>query len=175
MHFEELVLRTLASASTEEDWSAALQTEIAAVTGDDAAMATIGVGADLETFKDLFAPRLADLTENYVTPLDRSLEQVERAEQALAELQQQRAADVSARWHRYSTGYERFLQDGPEPEGEVEEDRPERRIWNPPRRISTGPSTVTARTGAASAAEEDGSADGGADGEAEHDTQEETL
>ena len=155
MHFEEMVLRTLATAHTDEDWSAALQAEIAAITGDDAAMATIGVGADLASFQELFAPRLAELVEQYITPLDRSLEQLERAEQAVAELQQQRAADIAARWRRYSEGYERFLQDGAEPEGEVEEDRPERRIWNPPRPISTGPSTSLGRAAAESADEAD--------------------
>jgi serine/threonine protein phosphatase PrpC len=143
MHFEEMVLRTLVSADTDEDWSAALQAEIAAVTGDDAAMAVIGVGADLGSLKELFSRRLTEVAEQFTGPLDRSLEQLERAEQVVAELQQQRAADVSARWRQYSEGYERFLQDGFEPESEPEEDRPERHIWNPPRRISTGASSVS--------------------------------
>jgi serine/threonine protein phosphatase PrpC len=167
MHFEEMVLRTLASADTDEEWSAALQAEIAEVTGDDAAMAAIGVGADLDSFKDLFAPRLAEVTEKYTGPLDRSLDELERAEQALVELRQRRAADISARWHRYSAGYERFLQAGLEPEGEPEEDRPERRIWNPPRRISTGPSAgsgpsvETASVASGVAASEDAASPGG--------------
>ena len=51
MHFEEIVLRSLASATTEDEWSMALQAEVSAVTGDDAAMAAIAVGADLPTLR----------------------------------------------------------------------------------------------------------------------------
>lgn len=138
MHFEEILLRTLAGADSDEDWSVALQTEIAAVTGDDAAMATIGVGADLPTFVELFAPRLAELNERYTAPLDRSLEELERAELALTEMQQQRSRELAALWLEYSTKYEQFLQPGIGPEVEPKPDRPERRIWNPPRPIGTG-------------------------------------
>jgi serine/threonine protein phosphatase PrpC len=144
MHFEEVLLRTLLSANTDEEWSAALQAEIAKVTGDDAAMATIGVGADLATFKELLAPRLAEVTEQYTSPLDRTLEQLEQAEQAVVELQARRAQEISARWQHYSAGYERLLTDVAEPERQVEEVRQERHIWNPPRRISTGASAVPA-------------------------------
>ena len=58
MHFEDLVLRHLAAARTVDAWSAGLQEEISAITGDDAAMAVLGIGADFTEFKDLFAPRL---------------------------------------------------------------------------------------------------------------------
>ena len=37
-------------------WSAAIQAAVSAVTGDDAAMATLGVGADHDGFRALFAP-----------------------------------------------------------------------------------------------------------------------
>ena len=61
MHFEYLVLSHLLEARNTEAWSSALQAEIAAVTGDDAAMSTLGVGADLKEFQELFAPRVASL------------------------------------------------------------------------------------------------------------------
>ena len=56
MHFEDLVLRHLAAARNVDAWSAGLQEEISAITGDDAAMAVLGVGADFKEFKDLVAP-----------------------------------------------------------------------------------------------------------------------
>ena len=138
MHFEEIVLRALATATSEETWSAALQSEIAAVTGDDAAMATIAVGADLATLQRLHAPRLAEVSEQYTAPMDRLVEQVGEAERALLELQQRRAADTAARWRRYRATYEQYLQEGTEPESEPAEEVPQRHIWNPPKPIATG-------------------------------------
>jgi serine/threonine protein phosphatase PrpC len=138
MHFEALVLGALSSADTDEEWSTSIQAAIAEVTGDDAAMAIIGVGADLSTFKTLFAPRLAELVDQYTAPLDRLVDELAQAQHALAELQLQKDRDLAERWHRYSSVYERFLQPGIESEDEVDEVRPERQIWNPPKRISTG-------------------------------------
>jgi len=138
MHFEEVVLRTLAGAQSDEEWSAGLQSEISAVTGDDAAMATIAIGADLDALRELFAPRLAEVVEQYTRPLDESLDELERARQALADLESRRANDLAARWRRYSPGYELYLQPEGESDGETVDERPERRIWNPPKPISTG-------------------------------------
>jgi serine/threonine protein phosphatase PrpC len=138
MHFEQMVLRTLEESSSEEDWSAGLQAEIAAVTGDDASLAAIAVGADLDTLRGLYAPRLAHVTEQYTAPTDALREEVRQAEQALEQLRRRRADDAAERWGRYRDGYEQFLQRAAEPEAENAEDAPERRIWNPGKRISTG-------------------------------------
>jgi serine/threonine protein phosphatase PrpC len=138
MHFEEIVLRTLLSASTEDEWSAALQAEISAVTGDDAAMAVIAVGADLPGLQRLLAPRHAEVVEQYTQPMDRVLDEVRSAEHALAQLQLRRTADVAARWERYRDGYERLLQPGAEAAPEVPEDDVRRQIWNPAKPIATG-------------------------------------
>ena len=46
MHFEHLVLAALRDAPDTDSWSAAVQAQIGAVTGDDAAMAVLGIGAD---------------------------------------------------------------------------------------------------------------------------------
>jgi hypothetical protein len=149
MHFEEVVLRTLATAATEDDWSEALQAEIAAVTGDDAAMAVIGVGAELSDFQRLLAPRLAEVQERYTAPMDRLLDEVRAAEQTLARLQLRRAEDLASRWEHYREAYERLL--GPEVEGgsEVPEDAVPRQIWHPAKPIATG--AVAAIAGAESA------------------------
>jgi hypothetical protein len=80
---------------------------------------------------------LAELAESYTDPLDRSLDDLERAEQAVIVRRQQHEADVAAGWHRYSTGYEQLLSPDAESD-DLEDARLESSIWNPPRRISTG-------------------------------------
>ena len=57
MHFERLLLRSLAGARNTQAWSSAVQAEIIPITGDDAAMAVLGVGTDLEGFQSLLGPR----------------------------------------------------------------------------------------------------------------------
>jgi hypothetical protein len=138
MHFEELVLSTLASATSEEDWSARLQARISAVTGDDASMATIAVGAELDALQTLYAPRLAEVSEQYTAPMDALRDEVDRAAQALQELTRRRETDVGERWRRYRAGYEQFLQGGGVPDSAEEDEAPQSRIWNPEKPISTG-------------------------------------
>jgi serine/threonine protein phosphatase PrpC len=124
MHFERLLLETLGSARSVEGWSEAVQREIAAVTGDDASMAVLGVGADLADFKRLLAPRLRALEEEYVRPVDELAAAVQRAEQDLTALRRQQQDDLVARWTCYKAGYEQHLHapSAPEPEPEPGEE-----------------------------------------------------
>jgi serine/threonine protein phosphatase PrpC len=138
MHFEELVLRALSGAADEEEWSLAIQEAVSAVTGDDAALAAIAVGADLPTLQRLYAPRLTELADEYTGPMDALRDEVSRAEQLAADLQRQRADDEIRRWNRYREGYELLLQHGSEPEEDAVEELPQRRIWNPPKPIGVG-------------------------------------
>jgi serine/threonine protein phosphatase PrpC len=110
MHFEYLVLRHLLEARNTEAWSSALQGEIAAVTGDDAAMSTLGVGADLQEFQKLFAPRVAELASDFIEPLDELGDAVTRAEQELRALQSRQLHEMTEKWNRYKSGYERYLR-----------------------------------------------------------------
>jgi serine/threonine protein phosphatase PrpC len=124
MHFERLLLEALSSARSVEGWSKAVQREIAAVTGDDASMAVLGVGTDLAGFKRMLAPRLRALEEEFVRPVDELASAVQRAEQDLAALRQRQAADLAARWTRYKGAYEQHLRapTAPEPESDEEAD-----------------------------------------------------
>jgi hypothetical protein len=70
--------------------------------------------------------------------MDRLLDEVHAAEQALAQLQLRRAADVAARWEQYRDGYERLLQPDAEAAPSVPEDDVRRQIWNPAKPIATG-------------------------------------
>ena len=119
MHFEDLVLRHLAAARTVDAWSAGLQEEISAITGDDAAMAVLGVGADFKEFKELFAPRLAELAQDVIAPLDELRSAITRAEQELEALRSRQVSEMGAMWDRYKDGYERYLH--PEPVLDEEE------------------------------------------------------
>ncbi len=119
MHFEHLVLSRLLAARNTEAWSSSLQTEIAAVTGDDAAMSTLGVGADFKEFQKLFAPQVAELASDVIEPLDQLSVTVARLEQELHELRLRQLDETTEKWNQYKTGYERYLR--PEPLMEEEE------------------------------------------------------
>ena len=118
MHFEYLVLSHLLEARNTEAWSSALQAEIAAVTGDDAAMSTLGVGADLNEFQKLFAPRVAELASDFIEPLNELSDAVTRAEQELRALQSRQLNEMTEKWNRYKSDYERYLR----PEAQMEDE-----------------------------------------------------
>ena len=118
MHFEYLVLSHLLEARSTEAWSSALQAEIAAVTGDDAAMSTLGVGADLKEFQKLFAPRVGELASDFIEPLDELSDAVTRAEQELRALQSRQLDEMTEKWNRYKSDYERYLR----PEAQMEDE-----------------------------------------------------
>ncbi len=144
MHFEDLVLRHLAAARDVDGWSAGLQEEISAITGDDAAMAVLGVGADFKEFKELFAPRLAELAQDVIAPLDELRSAITRAEQELEALRSRQVSEMGAMWDRYKDGYERYLH--PEPVLDEEEAPAEAATEDTeaPRRSRTKPADDTA-------------------------------
>jgi hypothetical protein len=121
MHFEHLVLRPLPGARSVDAWSRSIQNEVAAITGDDAAMAMMGVGADLPEFRTLFASRVAELEEQYIGPLDQSSRAVAEAERALEAARKRHQDLTGERWRAYQPEYERSSQ----PEPPVEEEAPE--------------------------------------------------
>jgi serine/threonine protein phosphatase PrpC len=120
MHFEHLVLAPLTRTRGVEAWSEAVQREISAVTGDDAAMAVMAVGADLADLRARYAPRVAVLEEQFTAPIDELGRSVERAEQELQRLRQRQLDETQQMWARYKPGYERYLHAPPEPEPEPE-------------------------------------------------------
>jgi hypothetical protein len=109
MHFEDLLLSTLSESKDADNWQSALEARIAAVTGDDAAMALLALGADLEGFRDLFARRRAEVRERYVAPLDALEDEVVSAERALDELRQRQVTRTGELWQDYKPGYERLV------------------------------------------------------------------
>lgn len=114
MHFERLVLAPLAGARTVEAWSRAVQQEIAAVTGDDAAMSVMAVGADLGELRALYAPRAAELAEQFTGPIDDLSRSVRQAELDLQALRQRQTDETQQLWARYQPDYERYLHAAPE-------------------------------------------------------------
>jgi serine/threonine protein phosphatase PrpC len=117
MHFEQLLLSTLQAARDVTGWQRALEAAVTAITGDDAALALLGLGADLAGFKQRCKDRAAGLQRRFVEPLEGLDDQVQRAEEELAELRTRRAALGAELWGAYKPGYERYLA-APEPAGE---------------------------------------------------------
>jgi hypothetical protein len=109
IHFEHLVLAALQESTDTGSWSRILQQRISAISGDDAAMAVLGVGADHEEFRRLFATRTAELEQRFVVPLDELEAEVGRAEQAVAVARSRHAAVQTSLWTEYKTEYERYL------------------------------------------------------------------
>jgi hypothetical protein len=109
IHFEHLVLASLRDSTDPESWSQLLQQRIAALTGDDAAMAVLGVGADHGEFRQSFATRTAEIEQRCIVPLDALEAEVSRAEQAVAEARRRHAAVQTSLWTAYKPGYERDL------------------------------------------------------------------
>jgi hypothetical protein len=121
MHFEHLVLRQLDAARHVDAWSTGLQAKITAITGDDAAMSVLGVGADFKEFKELFAPRLAELARDVVAPLDELSGAIARSERELTVLRSRQSEEMASMWDRYKPDYERYLRPGPVSEGQEPE------------------------------------------------------
>jgi serine/threonine protein phosphatase PrpC len=117
MHFEHLLLSTLQRSRDVPAWQQALEAEVTAITGDDAAMALLGLGADLDGFKQLFKDRTDELGRRYIDPLDELDGQVRQAEQQLAGLRVRRVELGAELRGFYKGGYERY-QAVPEPAGE---------------------------------------------------------
>jgi hypothetical protein len=109
MHFEHLLLSTLRAARDVTGWHTALESTVTAVTGDDAAMALLGLGADLDGFKKLFRDRTTQLQRRYIDPLDELDGQVQRADQELADLRARRTEFGGELWNAYKHDYERYL------------------------------------------------------------------
>ena len=118
MHFEHVLLSTMQDARDAEAGRRALETAVTAVTGDDAALALLGLGADPGGFKQLFKDRAAQVERRYIDPLDHLDGQVQRAERELAELRTRRAQLGAELWGAYKPGYERHLT-APQPAGEA--------------------------------------------------------
>jgi hypothetical protein len=82
-------------------------------------MSTLGVGADFKEFQQLFAPRVAQLGSEFVEPLDEVSDAVTRLEHELDALRSRWLDEMTEKWDRYKSGYERYLR--PEAVGEEEE------------------------------------------------------
>jgi hypothetical protein len=109
MHFEYLVLTALRDSSDTDGWSSAVQTAIAQVTGDDASMSLLAMGADHARIKELFADRVAQLERSCITPLDQLQTDVQQAERHLHELGQRQQQLRAQMWAEYKADYERYL------------------------------------------------------------------
>jgi hypothetical protein len=113
MHFEHLILSHLQGSTSVDGWREGLRSSIEAVAGDDATMALVAVGGDIDTLRSLFRARLEHLRSTYIGPIDDIDEQMRKTAQRADELKQRRVALRSQLWSRYKPGYERYLAESP--------------------------------------------------------------
>lgn len=72
MHFESILLSTLVSASSIDDWQQRLLRILSAASGDDATLSAILLGFDsFETTRSYFLNRRAYVKERYIDPCER--------------------------------------------------------------------------------------------------------
>lgn len=109
MHFEGLLLSTLVNAPDQHSWSQDLQAHITAIGGDDASMAVLGIGADHQGFRSLFADRAAALQTRWVRPLDQLATEIREVERQLDVLRRRRTQRAAELWATYRPGYEQYL------------------------------------------------------------------
>jgi serine/threonine protein phosphatase PrpC len=109
MHFEHLVLAALRDAADTDSWSAAVQAAVSAVTGDDAAMGMLGIGADHDSFRTLFVQRTGELERRWIRPLDDLDAELQEQERKLEELRTTRRERQAQLWAAYKPGYEEYL------------------------------------------------------------------
>jgi serine/threonine protein phosphatase PrpC len=155
MHFEHLFLAPLTTTRTVTGWSDTIQQEISAVTGDDAAMAAMVVGADLDELRTLYAPRIAQLEEQFTTPIDELARSIQHAEDELALLRQRQLDQTQQLWLRYQPAYEQYLHpdteqpiesEGTDLEAAAEQpaaDRAHDSSTEPDRNAASGPDETT--------------------------------
>jgi serine/threonine protein phosphatase PrpC len=109
MHFEHLLLTALRDASSTDGWSTSVQSVVSAVTGDDAAMAVLGIGADFTGFQGLLADRTTEVQQRFIAPLDAAEERVRELQQQLDQARGQASAQQADLWASYKGGYEGLL------------------------------------------------------------------
>lgn len=109
MHVEHMLLTALHATATAEDWSTAVQVAVSAVTGDDAAMAVLGIGADFEGFQRLLVDCTADLEARYIEPLNAAGDRVLRLERQVERARSEREREQTQLWAAYKQNYAQHL------------------------------------------------------------------
>ena len=112
-HFEFILLKTLHSAESAEQWQADLTKEIEKITGDDATMSLIALGwRDFGEIKRSFHARLYEIGEKYISPLSRLDEEITWLETRLRTQTGERRSLREELWREYKQKYESYLIDG---------------------------------------------------------------
>lgn len=113
MHFERMMLTTMEEAKSTEAWSSALQSHISLVTGDDAAMSLLGIGASFEELQELFAGRADEVERRFTGPLDELRLAVDRVEHELEAARRRHVEGTAELWSAYKPDYERYVTPQP--------------------------------------------------------------
>jgi len=107
MHFEQLLLDTMAAASSMDDWRARLVIAIGALAGDDISMAALAIGwPTFDAMRDAFTDRRKTVAEDVVRRIERLDADFAETSARLAQLEEERRTAKTAAWEAYRTSYD---------------------------------------------------------------------
>lgn len=107
MHFERLLLDTMAAASSMDDWRARLVAAIGAIAGDDISMAALSLGwPTFDAMRDGFADRQKAVAEDVVGRIEQLDADFDATSARLAQLEEERRAAKTTAWEMYRTSYD---------------------------------------------------------------------
>jgi len=108
-HFEHSLLATLRSASSIVAWKAALKESLEQLAGDDFSMALIAAGwSTFLEMRDAFPKRLANLSREFIEPLDNLESEINETAAKHKQLVSRRNQLRGELWEGYRKNYEIF-------------------------------------------------------------------
>jgi serine/threonine protein phosphatase PrpC len=107
MHFEHLLLETMAAASSVDEWRDHLVASLGELTGDDMSMAIVAEGwPTFDAMRTAFTPRRETLARDVVGQLAGLDEEHAATVARLADLETMRRAAKDRAWREYQTTYD---------------------------------------------------------------------
>jgi serine/threonine protein phosphatase PrpC len=111
MHFEFLLLKTLSTAKTQDEWQHQLKEELVKITCDDVSMALAAIGwSDFNSFQQCFENRYQFILKKYIDEFNEIDGKIKSLEQELAVYKLIREKKRMDLWIKYKTSYEALIK-----------------------------------------------------------------
>jgi serine/threonine protein phosphatase PrpC len=111
MHFEFLLLKTLSTAKTQDEWQHQLKEELVKIACDDVSMALVAIGwSDFNSFQQCFENRYQFILKNYIhefNEIDRKIKSLEQELAVYKPIREKKRMDL---WIKYKTSYEALIK-----------------------------------------------------------------
>lgn len=105
MHFEYLLLKTLASATDCEQWKQLIEKELIEYSGDDFSLALIMVDESFEYWKKELSKRLRFIEKNYIDKIQKMKNDIAEAEQLLETSKTDLYNGITSLWESYKIDF----------------------------------------------------------------------